>query len=141
MGFRCIIFNKNKKQLVARNDDCWKNETWCDCHEVMHQFKWDKTDVIFSMDSCCFIYINFDQKSGKMKEEEKPSHDETVFEDMLSTGVVKYHSDYGLVEGCKAGKYDHVPKWVDNTCEVCGYTYEESKLDLYRQVLEQGDCI
>lgn len=49
------ISNITKNMTVT--DSSWNNYPCCNCHEVMHRYHWDKTDLIYSSDGISNLYI------------------------------------------------------------------------------------
>jgi len=63
MGRYFGLINLTKKQKVS---SYWKSDSYCDCHSVMHQLRWDTNDIIMSAcyDTTCKIM--YDEKENIM---------------------------------------------------------------------------
>lgn len=98
MGRYFGLFNHTQHHNVSVP---WKSETFCNCHDVMHQLKWAPTDSITSAcydESCVFVY---DPKYNAMEIEKFDNHiitDETLYK--------SYGFDQELVQ---IETTDHVP--------------------------------
>ena len=68
MGRYFNIFNMTKKQCI---DSYWKSNDWCNCHHVMHQFHWDKTDKIFSQSDYVYNQFCYDENNDIIEETEE----------------------------------------------------------------------
>lgn len=131
MGRYFGIGNTTKKQIVSGG---WKNDQWCDCHHVMHQMHWEKTDMIYSASYCDLYKFKYDQDTNKMK----PNcvMDETFIvlpkKDCLKVGFCVTSNDIDQ---------DHVPSWENNVCTHCGYIYDESKIHSYVKKYDDVFCM
>ena len=66
MGVRFHLFNKTKNQSVSAHCDEWKGTSFCDCHSVMHRYKWEISDDIYSFGSIIPYNIVHNEKKNIM---------------------------------------------------------------------------
>jgi len=134
MGRYFGIANATKKQSVS---SYWKGDNWCNCHEVMHQFKWEKIDTIHTAcyDTCNFIY--YDAESNTMTYDESYGGCYDHSDDEVTQEEPIVYTQYGFdTKIDKKIDLNHVPKWNGNTCEDCGFVYDASKLALYEKTFD-----
>lgn len=139
MGRLYSIANHTNQQIVDAYY-CWKENCFCNCHEIMHQMKWDKTDDISSFVNYGdgtydhnFVKIIYNRKTKQMYIRKKDAcyTNDTINLDLYQ----KYAYDRTLSEYNKT-IHDHIPEWSDNKCVKCGYVYDETRLDEYAKGME-----
>jgi hypothetical protein len=64
MGRYFGIGNSTKKQSVS---SYWKGDEWCCCYQVMHQFRWEKSDEICSGCYDTFCDFEYNEENDEME--------------------------------------------------------------------------
>ncbi len=120
MGIYYGIFNKTKQTKVFY---FWK-DPFCDCHLVMHAYHWDHSDEIYVLSHYIKQNLSFDEKTNQMKLTDisvRKSSDRMNLENNQALGFeFDQYDDLELI--------DHVPKWIDNKCIICGYVCDSEKI-------------
>ena len=133
MGRYFGIENETKKQKVS---SYWKGDPNCDCHVVMHQLHWDKTDFISSACYSDSHVLEYDTETNRMIiSDEIPNlvHSDGTHIDP-SEKADSEQEFYGFDSVlCEDNKLDHVPNWNGNTCTDCGFVYDETLLPTYKK--------
>ncbi|QKF94827.1 hypothetical protein QKU48_gp1369 [Fadolivirus algeromassiliense] len=64
MGRYFGIGNKTKQQTIS---SYWKADEWCNCYEVMHQFHWEPTDMIYSGAYDTYCEFRYNEETDEME--------------------------------------------------------------------------
>lgn len=135
MGRYYDLANHTKKQVIEAAY-YWKGTYVCNCHEVMHQFKWDKSDEITSF--ACYKDDYFPSEFHKIEYNEETNemfvNDKDVYNNTNELELYNHFAyDYNVFD--RKDNYDHIPIWNDDKCTLCGYIYTETKLKEYSDKL------
>ncbi|ARF12379.1 hypothetical protein Klosneuvirus_5_49 [Klosneuvirus KNV1] len=143
MGWYGKITNRTKKQKVAAN---WCKDVWCTCYHVMHQFHWNKCDIITSFGDATCYNITYDDIKNEMVLEADIEWSNKIHEEEPDEELIKYQEEiknavyYGFDNKefeDDWDKYNHVPEWVDNKCVKCDYVYDEIKLSSLEKLFQK----
>lgn len=149
MGRYFRLYNVTKNHTVS---GYWKGDSECNFRDVMHQLKWDSTDIIRTAcyDTSCYVYINQDTLRHEILE---------VYEGEDFIELVSRDGDYLLPISSEHQEYldkvsrersktsniprkkygfvdinaDHIPQWSGDVCKSCEYKYDESMLPEYEK--------
>lgn len=131
MGRYFGIKNNTKKIIVSQGNLCWKDDDFCDCHEVMHRYHWESMDKIVSVcydTECKFVYnskknemcpLNVDDISDNESNNEY-SNNEDSNNELVQVGFDGKNNDKIA---------DHVPIWKNNKCQVCNYVFKNKNIE------------
>ena len=155
MGRHFGIQNDTKGHKVSGS---WTSCEFCDCHLLMHRYKWHPSDKIFSAsycDYCEFTYIkkrnrmlckNIDMYA-KMCEEDMENEEDTENEEKKKEekrkDVIKLGSPWFYCKNCfddnhdlescdkckTVDKMDHVPQWQGDVCTICSYKFDPNHIE------------
>lgn len=141
MGRYFGIGNSTSNQHVS---SYWKGDSWCDCHQVMHQLHWKKTDEIFSVCHDTMCVFKYDKKTKSMivteiennndKNNKDSEEEEEESNDSEESLPAKYYG-FDDILGSKqfSSMLNHVPDWDGDVCRTCKYEYDDTKLNKYEK--------
>lgn len=133
MGRYFGITNSTKNMSVSSGDRCWKSYEWCDLYELMHRYRWDKTDDISSGCYDTLIKFNYDSINNKMimkdtTREFIENNEYNDFEVNSNNHVLKlgfYPEDCtNNYKNIRKTIYNHIPNWKGALCINCNYEYD-----------------
>lgn len=128
MGRHFGIGNRTQKMNVSEGNRCWTGYKFCDCHEVMHRYHWQITDVITSAAYDSFYVFKHNEDNNQMDTIEADFRDYFDYDDDDDNNDSGKEKDIGVSLGFdgddKNTIEDHAPIWDNNECVVCGYKFD-----------------
>lgn len=140
MGVYYGIRNNTKGVSVSYY---WKGDENCDCHMVMHRYRWEIDDKIYSAShEGVFVFIHNEENNTML-----PVYPDEYFHlDGNECLPKEFQSDEEIEEKIKVGfnykksqlkmTKDHAPIWKGNQCVVCLYEHDPSVLKKDRKLFD-----
>lgn len=117
MGRYFGLKNLTKNHRVS---SYWKNDEWCDLYAVMHKFKWDLTDKIYSASYCDFYEFEYSKVANSMFAKDKYDYD--FGKEDLDTEL-RLNFIFEKNQGS-----NHIPEWDGDICKKCNYKFDNESL-------------
>lgn len=154
MGAIYHLYNHTKNIIVSYY---WKNDEFCDIHEVMHRYRWKYSDVIISVGGCDYYLFKHNETTNQMKPVRQNINTLNLYNSLNSInlefgGHVDNQPKQEIITDTKiytlndissnesesesesipetTNIIDHVPIWnSSNCCEVCDYQFNVNDIN------------
>ena len=145
MGRYFGIGNRTQSMVVSGERKCWKGMQFCDCHEVMHRYKWNISDDIYSCSYDSYYKFVYNKEDNTMNDIDTTNE---IFINSMSDKncnqaikEVGFKDDEDASDGQDESIANHAPKWDGDKCTVCNYQFNKNNIKKDRKKFNSVFCM